>query len=87
MIPEDYNDLPINSVLFWRTSYTNGEGKKVFEITCYRIPKCNDGSEYVLSSHKFVKEKGYFSNKDKVDIVTTFYNNYIKDNIKDLKRK
>lgn len=88
LIPENYDDRdyyegkPVEGVLFLKQYRRDPwSGINTFEILCYRIPHCEDHMCH-LKSFELIKLPGTSIPKENVnEVVTQFYNNYIKDNI------
>ena len=90
LIPEDYNDKeyyegkPVEGVIFYKEVYRDDwNGDVTFEILCYRIPhRGNRDTMCHLRIFEPIKLPGRLKKKKKVnEVITQFYNTYIKDNI------
>ena len=89
LIPENYDDReyyegkPVEGVIFLKKCYKNSWSDiHTFEILCYRIPHCKDHMCH-LKTFELTRYPGRSLPKERIDeVVTQFYNDYVKDNIK-----
>lgn len=88
LIPENYNDndyyegKPVEGVFFQKQyRWDPWFDMNTFEILCYRIPHCEDHMCNLNSFGPIALPDPSISKEKVNEVITQFYNNYIKDNI------